>query len=84
MFCAFIQVPSYGALGIIAANCLNLALRIAFSLHFITARVPTPIGKCGLICLVYALFTSAITATVVGFLKILQPRHFVDCMLNTD
>ncbi len=43
--CACIQVPAYGALGIIAANCLNLALRIAFSLHFITTRVPTPAGR---------------------------------------
>jgi hypothetical protein len=42
---ACVQVPAYGALGIIAANCLNLALRIVFSLHFITARVPTPTGK---------------------------------------
>ena len=37
-------VPNHGAVGIIAANCLNLLLRIVFSLHFIVHRVPTPAG----------------------------------------
>ena len=41
---SFWAVPAYGAIGIIAANCLNLALRIVFSLHFIAVRVPTPKG----------------------------------------
>ena len=37
-------VANHGAVGIIAANCLNLLLRIVFSLHFIVHRVPTPVG----------------------------------------
>ena len=37
-------VPAHGAVGIIAANCLNLSLRIVYSCHFIVYRVPTPDG----------------------------------------
>jgi hypothetical protein len=40
--CACLVVPPLGALGIILANCLNLVLRIGFSVHFLATRVTPP------------------------------------------